>query len=184
MRDIRQRHTALLAASLLALTLAACAPPEAPEDEARRPRPAPTKAAPTPRVTDVFPDGTAVSAVRFWHDNPELVPQVLDGSTLLLDAAGSGASTIAVPAAAPEESLVLVLTCARPSTYSLSLVHEESHENFATTTGESCGGPTITVFPTPPLPFSGGPASIDIDVPDDTGYYLAVYRTVGAAQAS
>lgn len=184
MRVTLQRRSALLAASLLALTLAACAPPDAPEDEPRGPRPAPVKAAPTPRVTDVFPDGTAVSAVRFWHDNPELMPQVLDGSTLLLDAAGAGASTIAVPAAAPEESLVLVLTCARPSTYSLALVHEESHENLATTAGESCGGPTITVFPTPPMPLSGGSASVDIDVPDDTGYYLAIYRTVEPAPVS
>ncbi|PFG34917.1 hypothetical protein [Sanguibacter antarcticus] len=177
-------HTtaALVAAALLTVTSTSCAPPD------ERPHP-PQRAhhgalRERPPVTDAFPDGTAQSAVEFWHDNPELMPSELDGSTLLIDAAGSGASSISLPAGPGHESLALVLTCARPIAYTISLVAAETDEALTATDGASCGGPTIAVFTTPPLHLASATASIDvdIDVPSSTSYFLAVYgtaRTVG-----
>ena len=174
-----------LLALLLALTIAGCAPP-APHDhdhhhDRGRGRPHGATTAPSPRVTDVFPDGTAESAVRYWHDNPELMPQVLDDSTLLLDAAGAGASRVPLPAESAYESLVVVLTCARPIAYTISLVPLAplgalGAPEALTSSGASCGGPTIALFSPPPLDLSSTTAEIDVDVPGDTAYYLAVYR--------
>lgn len=175
----RSVHTmlVLVLTGMLTQTSAGCAPPHAGEDEPDRPR----EAAPTsrPRVTDAFPEGTAQSAVEFWHDNPELMPQVLVGSTLLIDAAGAGASSISVPAGPVREPLVLVLTCERPAAYRISLVAQETSEALTSTGGESCGGPSIALFTTPPLDLASTTAviDVDVDVPSDTAYFLAVYRT-------
>ena len=174
-RGVPTMLTVVLVA-LLAHTSAGCAPPPPSEDDHHRPRGA--APAPRPRVTDAFPDGTAQSAVAFWHDNPELMPQVLDGSTLLLDAAGAGASSVSVPTGPAREPLVLVLTCERPTAYSIALVAPESTEALTSTGGTSCGGPSIALFTTPPLDLpSDTVIDVDVDVPSDTAYYLAVYRT-------
>lgn len=168
---------------LLAHASAGCAPPNPGAGGHHGPSGAghhhPHGADPRPRVTDAFPDGTAQSAVAFWHDNPDLMPRILDGSTLLVDAAGSGASSVSVPTGPAREPLVLVLTCERPTAYSISLVAPESAEALTSTAGASCGGPSIALFTTPPLELSSTTAVLDVgvDVPSDTAYYLAVYRT-------
>ena len=179
-RPGRRRGAALFLTTALALMIASCAPPDGHphgHHDHGRPHEAPESVA--PRITDVFPEGMAESAVKFWHDNPELVPQVLEGATLLLDAAGAGASTVAIPTESAQESLVVVLTCARPAAYNISLVSTPTAEALTTSGGESCGGPTIALFSTPPIDLSSATAQIDVDVPDDTAYYLAVYRRAG-----
>lgn len=165
----------LVLTALLTATSTGCAPPEQPEREPHRP----SSSVPVnrPRVTEAFPAGRAQSAVEFWHDNPDLVPQVLDGAALLLDSAGSGPSSIALPQGRADDSLVLVLTCERPAAYGLSVVADGAPEPLTSTTGPSCGGPTIAVFTTPPLDLSHTAATIDVELPKDTAYYLAVYKT-------
>lgn len=165
----------LVLTALLSLTSTGCAPPEQREGEPHRPR----SSVPVsrPRVTDPFPEGRAQSAVELWHDNPDLMPEVLDGSALLLDSAGTGPSSIPLPEGRADESLVLVLTCERPVAYGLALVAAEAPEPLTSASGDSCGGPTIALFTTPQVDLSHTPAAIDVDLPKGTAYYLAVYRS-------
>lgn len=165
----------LVLTALLAVTSTGCAPPAPRAGEPHRP----SSSVPVSRqrVTDAFPEGRAQSAVEFWHDNPDLTPQVLDGAALLLDSAGTGPSSIPLPQGRADASLVLVLTCERPAAYGLSLIVDEAAEPLTSTTGPSCGGPTIAVFTTPPLDLSHTAAAIDVELPKDTAYYLAVYTT-------
>ena len=165
----------LVLTALLAVTSAGCAPPAPRAGEPHRP----SSSVPVSRqrVTDAFPEGRAQSAVEFWHDNPDLAPQVLDGAALLLDSAGTGPSSIPSRRDGLTASLVLVLTCERPAAYGLSLVADEAAEPLTSTTGPSCGGPTIAVFTTPPLDLRTPQQRSTSRPPKDTAYYLAVYTT-------
>lgn len=47
--------------------------------------------------------------------------------------------------------------------------------DWSCTAGDSCGGPTLTMYETRPLDSEDPVSRIDVDVPIGTAYYVTVY---------
>lgn len=123
-------------------------------------------------MDELFPGDKAVSAAKYWQEHPDEAPEFLNAATLILDSEGVGAKTIELESADEGSAYVLVLTCDVASAYRVGLLDSKGTE-LSWTGGDSCGGPNLGTYTTPPL--TTAPSLVVVDVSDGTKTALVVY---------
>jgi len=129
---------------------------------------------PNANPKDVFEGKQPASAAEWWQRHPDVAPPWVVDNTLLLSEQGKGKESFTVDRAAQYGTLTMVLTCARASNYRIELGSIRSPV-LAWTAGESCGGPGINSYETPPLDPKNLPDRVTVDVSSDTEYFIVLY---------
>lgn len=124
------------------------------------------------QMNGLFPGDRAVSAAKYWQENPNEAPEFLSTAIPILDIEGVGATTVELESLNENSTYVLILTCDVPSTYRVSLLDSKGNE-LSWTGGDSCGGPYLGTYTTPPLTIA--PSLVEVDVPNETKTALVVY---------
>jgi hypothetical protein len=128
-------------------------------------------------VTSLFDGPSPVSVLSFWRDNPTYSPPVVQGSEVVLEQKGSGPSSFELTSLANSNGyryLQMILTCRETSAYEVSLQSPGVEAPSAWSKGDSCGGPGINIYTSPPIDPAAIPDRIVVKVPTNTEYYIVV----------
>ena len=123
---------------------------------------------------NIFEGMQPTSAADWWNAHPDDAPQWFADSQLVLNERGKGKQSFALNGMARYRSLSMVLTCAPAGKYRLELASAKNPV-WSWSGGESCGGPTLGSFTTPPLDSKDLPNSVTVQVPGETDYYIVLY---------
>ena len=88
----------------------------------------------TPSPTDTAPQ----SAVSYWSEHPDLAPAGFTDEDVILDVTGTGPTNMQLPDLRSYTSVRLVLRCAAPEKYELTLVGSSTTQGIVTG-GTNCG---------------------------------------------
>ena len=123
---------------------------------------------------NIFEGKQPTSAADWWNSHPDDAPQWFAESQLVLNEHGKGKQSFALNGVAHYRSLSMVLTCAPAGKYRLELASAKNPV-WTWMGGESCGGPALGSFTTPPLDPKDLPTSVTVQVSGDTDYYIVLY---------
>jgi hypothetical protein len=130
---------------------------------------------PAPAAADeIFGGPLPVSMASWWKKHPEAAPTSLSGLKLLFNKQGIGPERLPGPDLRQYEQVLMVITCTSKADYLLRLQVLDG-VSLATTSADSCGGPTISTYLSPPLTERAAQTELEIQVPQATKYYLTLY---------
>jgi hypothetical protein len=161
-----------LGAALLSL-LTACTPYLADDTSPTPSAPGPGGANATP-AESLFGGTVPVSIATWWRKHPETAPADLSEHRLLFNKQGDGSRRFAGPDIRQYTKILMVITCQRKVEYVLRLQALDGL-SIATTTGTSCGGPTVSSYTSPPLTVVDAKTEVEVEVPVGTTYFVTIY---------
>lgn len=127
----------------------------------------------TPSPSNTAPQ----SAVSYWSQHPDRAPVWFADEDIILDVTGMGPTKVKLPDLRSYPSVRLVLRCAAPEKYELTLVGSSATQGIVTG-GTNCGVDSggLNSYLTPQLPASirGSPSVVNIQTGPSVVYALSV----------
>lgn len=130
-----------------------------------------TTAAP---AESLFNGPAPVSIVTWWREYPAAAPDNLADRTLLFNEQGEGPQRFPGPDVRKYNRILMIITCSSKSEYLVRLQVLDGL-SIASTSGTSCGGPTLSAYTTPFLKVTETKTEVEVQVPDDTKYFVTLY---------
>lgn len=124
----------------------------------------------------IFGRSAPVSIARWWKEHPDLAPADLAGRKLLLNQLGTGPRRFPGPDMRKYSKVMMIITCSSKAEYSVRLQVLDGL-SIASTAGDSCGGPNLSSYVSPPLTVVDPKTEVEVEVPEGTKYYVTLYGT-------
>lgn len=124
----------------------------------------------------MFVGSKPVSIDAWWRANPANAPADLAQRTLLFNKQGTGSQRFPGPDMRKFDKILMIITCTTKAEYSLRLQVLDGL-SIATTSGDSCGGPSLSSYESPSLTVVDPKTEVEVEVPAGTKYYVTLYGT-------
>ncbi len=125
---------------------------------------------------DPFSGPAPMSVVTWWKERPAAAPANMSNRKLLLNARGTGPSRFVGPDMRGYNEVLMAITCTSKVAFAVRLEVVDGL-SIASTSGDSCGGPEVSVFISPPLSSFDPATQVEVQVPAGTQYYVTLYGT-------
>jgi len=130
-------------------------------------------------ASTLFGGSTPVSIVSWWKQHPSAAPADLSQRVLLFNHQGTGPQRFPGPDMRKYSKVLMVITCTSKVEYLVRLQVLDGL-SIASTSGTSCGGPTLSAYISPFVKVVEPKTEVEVQIADGVKYFVTMYGTRAA----